>query len=182
MTGSGRPTKTNVERRRRKVALFLTASAAASEEAIKRIAEKLHVSERTVRADLDVLREELEAKNVEVLPQDLLQAIRAADSFRLLKVLGQKVMLELVNGTINRELGATLIDALREQRHTLRAMRDEQGHTAIKALEVLTPQELDALRKYRESHTPAALKPGEFPPPPDATTAPDTAKPAAGAP
>lgn len=172
MTGSGRPTKTNVERRRRRVALFLAASAAASDEAVKRIAEKLHVGERTVRADLDVLREELEARSVEVLPEGLLQAIRAAESFRLLKALGQKVMAEMVNGTINRELGSTLIDALREQRHALRAMREEQGHTAIKALEILSPQELEVLKSYRESCTPSPLKPGEFPPPPEGSALP----------
>jgi hypothetical protein len=172
MSGSGRPTRTQVERRRRRVLVFLVNSAAASDDAVKRLAEKLRAAERTVRGDLEALREELDSDAAPVLPENLLEAIQGADSFRLLKALGKRVMIEMVKGAISRELGAALNDALREQRHTLRAMREEQGHAALKALEILTPQEQEALKRYRESLVPTPLKPGEFPAPPEGSEPP----------
>ena len=146
--------------------LVLVGSASVSNDAVSMLATKHDVGERTVRLDLEAIRQELSDELAEVLPRDLLEAIQSAKSFGLLKTLGERVMLEMVQGTITRELGQALNDVLREQRHTLRAMREEQGHTALRAIEVLTPQELEALRKYRESVVPRALKPGEFPAPP----------------
>ena len=172
MSGSGRPSRTQIERRQRRIMVFLVGSAAASDDAVKRLTEKLRVKERTVRSDLDAIREDLESDAAHVLPENLLDAIQGADSFRLLKALGKRVMIEMVKGTISRELGAALNDALREQRHALRAMREEQGHAALKALEILTPQEQDVLKRYRESLTPPSLKPGEFPPPPEGSGPP----------
>jgi len=172
MNGPGRPKRADVERRRKKILAFLVGSAGASEDVLKRLAEKLHVTQRTVRGDLDALGEELDSEAAPVLPENLLDAIQGADSFRLLKALGKRVMIEMVKGALSRELGAALNDALREQRHTLRAMREEQGHAALKALEILTPQEQEALKRYRESLVPTPLKPGEFPPPPDGAEPP----------
>jgi hypothetical protein len=174
MRGADRPIRTPSDRRRRSVVIFLVTSAAASEDAVKRLAEKLKVGERTIRLDLETLREEIESPAMDELPRDLLEAIQSAESFRLLKALGERVMVEMVQGTISRELGQALTDSLREQRHTLRAMRDEQGHAALKALEILTPAELEILRAYRAGLVPPALKPGEFPPPPSDTRASDT--------
>jgi hypothetical protein len=166
MRGVDRPIRTPSDRRRRNVVIFLVTSAAASADAVARMAQKLNVGERTIRLDLDAIREEIESPSMDELPRDLLEAIQSAETFRLLKALGERVRVEMVQGTISRELGQALTDSLREQRHTLRAMRDEQGHGALKALEVLTPQELEVLRAYRESLVPRGLKPGEFPPPP----------------
>ena len=174
MTG---PKQTNVDRRRRRVAVFLVASAAASEDVVKRLSEKLHVGERAIRGDLDVLRDEFEAARTNVLPEDLPAAIRAASSFRLLSALGKRVMVEMVTGNMERELGATLFDGLREQRHALRSQRGEDAEAAITALEILTPQDQEVLRKYRESLIPPALKPGEFPPPPEGSPVPAAPKP-----
>ena len=172
MSGPGRPKRADVERRRKKILAFLVGSAGASEDVLKRLAEKLHVTHRTVRSDLDALGEELDSEAAPVLPENLLDAIQGADSFRLLKALGKRVMIEMVKGALSRELGAALNDALREQRHTLRAMREEQGHAALKALEILTPQEQEALKRYRESLVPTPLKPGEFPAPPEGSEPP----------
>jgi hypothetical protein len=166
MRGVDRPIRTPSDRRRRNVVLFLVTSAKASEDAVKRLADKLQVGERTIRLDLDALLDEIESPSMDELPRDLLEAIQSAETYRLLKALGERVMVEMVQGTISRELGQALTDALREQRHTLRAMRDEQGHAALKALEILTAPELEVLRAYRASLVPPGLKPGEFPPPP----------------
>ncbi len=173
-----KPIRTPTDRRRRNVMLFLVASAAASEDAVKRIAERLKVGERTIRLDLDAIRDEVDAPSLDVLPPELLDAIHAADSFRLLKALGKRVMAEMVQGTLTRELGLALIDALREQRHALRAMRDEQGHAALKALEILTPKEREVLIAYRTTLVPKALKPGEFPAPPEGAEPPKPSDPA----
>jgi hypothetical protein len=177
MRGVDRPIRAPSDRRRRNIVVFLVTSAAASDEAVERLAKKLSVGERTIRLDLEAVREEIESPSMDELPRDLLEAIQSAESFRLLKALGERVMIEMVQGTISRELGQALIDALREQRHTLRAMRDEQGHAALKALQILTPQELELLEKHRESLVPNALKPGEFPPPPSPDSPPTAAPP-----
>jgi hypothetical protein len=179
MRGVDRPIRSPSDRRRRNVVRFLVVSAAASAEAVKRIAERLDVGERTIRLDLETVREEIDGSSTDDLPRDLLSAIQSADSFRLLKGLGERVMVEMVQGTISRELGQALTDALREQRHTLRAMRDEQGHAALKALEILTPQELEVVKAYRANQVPKALKPGEFPPPPKTAEAPRPPEPPA---
>jgi predicted ArsR family transcriptional regulator len=180
---NGRLKESNVDRRRRRLLVMLLASAAANDEVVQRLAEKLSVGEKAVRNDFDVLREEFEAARKEVLPQDLPAAIRAGNTPSLLKALGQRIMLGLVDRSIDAELASGLVDLLREQRHILRAVHQEQGLAAIKALDVLTPQEQEVLRKYRDNITPAALKPGEFPPPPEGSPprkAPD--RPAGGAP
>ena len=78
----------------------------------------------------------------------------------------------MTNNAGGRPRKTPLTDALREQRHTLRAMREEQGHAALKALEILMPEEREVLKAYRESKVPTPLKPGEFPPPPKGTEAP----------
>ena len=173
MTVISGPSRTPSDRRRRGILRFLVGSATLSQDVITQVAEKLAVGERTIRLDLECLREEIEGTSIDELPRDLLSAIQQASSFRLLKTLGERVMVEMVQGTITRELGQALTDALREQRHTLRAMREEQGHAALKALEVLTPQEYDALKAFRESLIPKPLKPGEFPPPPSSDQGPN---------
>jgi hypothetical protein len=177
--GPGRPSKDEVAKRRERIRLFLVCSAAASDPAVKRIAEKLDVNERSLRGDLEAIREEIEHAPSDELTQTLLEAIEAADTFKLLKALGKRVMHEMVIGNVSRELGATLIDALREQRHALRSEREEDAQSAITALEILMPQEQELLKKYRESLVPAALKPGEFPPPPEGSVVPVAPKPPA---
>ncbi len=177
MSNPGRPNKDEVAQRRQRIRLFLAVSAAASEQAVKRIAEKLGVGERAVRGDLEAIRDEVEHAPSDDLSHDLLAAIEGADTFKLLKALGKKVMHEMVTGTIDRALGSALVEALREQRQVLLRERDEQAQVALTALEVLAPQEHEALKRYRESLVPPSLKPGEFPPPPEGTTLPESDEP-----
>ena len=102
MSGPGRPNKDEIAQRRQRIRLFLAVSAAASEQAVKRIAEKLGVGERAVRGDLEAIRDEVEHAPSDDLSHDLLAAIEGADTFKLLKALGKKVMHEMVTGTIDR--------------------------------------------------------------------------------
>ena len=78
----------------------------------------------------------------------------------------------MVKGSIDRALGSALIEATREQRHVLVREREEDARAAITALEVLTPQEQEALEKFRETFVPPSLKPGEFPEPPQGSPKP----------
>ncbi len=172
MNKPGRPRKDELFERRKKVRRFLVVSALGSEAAISRIATKLQVSERSLRSDLEALRDEIDSDPSSELTETLGQAIEAADTFGLLKALGKKVMHEMVRGTIDRALGTALIDAIREQRHVLLRARDEEAQAAVTALEILTPQEQEVLKEYRESLVPEALKPGEFPPPPEGALLP----------
>lgn len=140
MSGPGRPNKDEVAQRRQRIRLFLAVSAAASEQAVKRIAEELGVGERAVRGDLEAIRDQVEHAPSDDLSHDLLHAIEGADTFKLLKALGKKVMHEMVRGTIDRALGSALVEALREQRQVLLRERDEHAQVALTALEVLTPR------------------------------------------
>jgi len=169
---TGRPTKEAVAERRQKIRLFLCVSALASEQAIARIAEKLGVTEKVCKGDLDAIRDEIEHAPSEQMTEDLAQTIETADTFSQLKNLGKRIMLEMVKGTIDRALGSALVEAIREQRQVLLRERDEAAEAAVTALEVLTPQEQDALRRYRESLVPESLKPGEFPAPPEGAALP----------
>lgn len=176
MKGPGRPTKDEVAQRRQRIRIFLVGSAAVSDQAIRRISELLGVGERAVKGDLEAIRDELEHAPSDALTQTLSEAIEVADTFKLLKALGKRVMHEMVRGTIDRALGSALVEALREQRHVLVRERDEQAQAAITALEVLTPQEQEALQRYRNGLVPAALKPGEFPAPPEGAPPPKPAE------
>ena len=83
MNGPGRPSNEAVAERRHKVRLFLVLSAQKSDEAVQIMAERLDVGPRTIRADLDAIRRELESGD----PRDLIDAIRTADPHRLKKSL-----------------------------------------------------------------------------------------------
>ncbi|HZV03021.1 MAG TPA: hypothetical protein VFF73_40315 [Planctomycetota bacterium] len=170
--GPGRPTKEEVAERRHRVRTLLVVRALEDDEAIAGLGERLGVGERAIRSDLEALREELQTGNRRESPEGLIQAIEAADSFRLLKSLGKTVMREMAQGRIERELGSALVDAIREQRQVLVKARDEEAEASVMALEILTPQEQAILDTYRKSLVPPALKPGEFPPPPEGAPLP----------
>ncbi len=166
MKHTGRPSNEAVAQRRRFLKIYLASSAAASDEAVKRIAERLQVGEKAIRADLEALREEFEDGPSDELSASLEQAILAADTFGALKRLGKKLMAEMAKQTLDRSLGTALVDAIKEQRQLLVKEREEKADAAIMALEILTPEEDALLKAHRKELAGPPVKPGEAVPPP----------------
>jgi hypothetical protein len=169
MSGPGRPTEEDVERRRKRLLVLMVISAKASPEAIKRLAEKIGTTDHTVKNDLIALNAELEAVAEDELPESLLRAIGGADTFRLLQDLTQKLMVEMASGKLDRELGETLLGAITVQRHMIKANKEEQPLEAVRALELLTPQELELLDQHRRKLAGPPVAPGAAVPPPGAS-------------
>jgi len=163
---TGRPSNETLAQRRRFIKIYLASSAAASDEAVKRISERLGVGEKAIRADLEALREEFEDGPADELAASLEQAILAADRFGALKRLGKKLMAEMAKQTLDRSLGAALVDAIREQRQLLVKEREEKTDAAIMALEILTPEEDALLKAHRKELAGPPVKPGQAVPPP----------------
>ena len=161
--GSGEARK---ERRRRQHLLWLVSSAKANDEVIKRLADKAKVKVSTVREDLANLQDDLENTPSEELLADLKTAIEAADTFSALKRVGKKLMLDMLEGRIDRSLGQALVDGIKEQRQLLIREREEKVEASIMALEILTPEEDAFLREHRKKLAGPPLKPGEAVPPP----------------
>jgi hypothetical protein len=166
MSGPGRPTRDDVDKRRRRILHVLVGSAAASEDAIKRLAERMGIGEKALKSDLEALKTELATLTEDELPESLLQAIGVADTYKLLQDLTKKIMAEMTSKTLDHKIGQTLIDAINAQRHMIHAEHEERPQEAVRALELLTPQEEALLQEHRKKLAGPPIQPGEAVPPP----------------
>jgi hypothetical protein len=176
MSGPGRPTKQVVNQRKRQILVFLVASAAASEDAVKRIASKLQLQEGSVRAYLESMRGEVERDQIP--SDDLANAIKTADSFKALRALAKQVQLGIAARTIDPTAGSSHLEAIREQRQLLRAERQEQAQAVLQNLEPMTMDEVERFEAWREARAIRPLAPGEAALPPPET--PPASPPPAG--
>jgi hypothetical protein len=166
MNGPGRPTKASVEERRRTIMVFLVGSAAASQDVVTRLAERAETTERTIRADLDALKEQLDSCVRDELPQELMRAIDSTTSYKDLQSLVSRVMAASANEKITKDVASTLLEGISVQRHLIRAEHEEEPIEAIRALELLTPEEEALLADYRRKLAGPPVQPGEAVPPP----------------
>ncbi len=166
MSGPGRPTKSDVETRRRRLLLVLVRCTANSKEAVKRTCELMGVGERAIERDLEALEIELESCTGDELPQELTQAIEVAESYKDLQTLTSRIMSAVTDGSLTEERSKALLEGINVQRHLLRAERAEQPLEALRALEILTPEEDALLAEYRRKLAGPPIQPGEAVPPP----------------
>ena len=167
MSGPGRPSTDEVERRRTRILLFLVASAAESADAIARLTKLMGLkTDTTIKNDLVALKRELETVGEDELPEPLLQAIGGADTYRALHELTQRIMVAVGDGTLEGKLGEFLLQGITVQGHMIRAEKEERPLEAVRALELLTPQELEVLAEHRRRLAGPPIAPGAAVPPP----------------
>jgi hypothetical protein len=166
MSGKGRPTKSEVDARRRRLLLYLVRSTLNSPEGLRRMVELVGVGERATRRDLEALEIELESCKEDELPQELAQAIEVADSYKDLQTLTSRIMSAVTEGSISEDRSKALLEGINVQRHLLRAERAEQPLEGLRALEILTPDEEALLAEYRKRLAGPPIQPGEAVPPP----------------
>jgi hypothetical protein len=170
VNGPGRPTKASVEERRRKILLFLVVSAGANSDVVKQLAGYVETGERAIRSDLDAIKEQFESCVEDELPAELLQAIDATGSYTDLKTLVSRVMAASTSEAITKDVATTLLEGITVQRHLIRAEHEEEPHDAVRALELLTPDEEALLSEHRRNRAGPPVQPGEVVPPPGEKT------------
>lgn len=166
MKGPGRPTKESVEERRRRILLFLVVSTATNAEVVKQLSVCVDAGERAIRSDLDALKEQLEACVEDELPHALMRAIDEATSYGDLKTLVNRVMESSTRGAITKEVADTLLAGISVQRHLIKAEDEAAPREAVRALELLTPDEEALLAEHRKKLAGPPVQPGEAVPPP----------------
>lgn len=110
----GRPDDNAVVKRRKLVLAFLAASAAASDEAVKRLSVKVGASEPSVRRDLAALKEEAEAEPEPVsVPKALLKHLDSAKSSGEILEALREVISGSLRGEVGKDQGRLALDAVR---------------------------------------------------------------------
>lgn len=85
----------------------------------------------------------------------------------------QRVAQAALSGELKREDARTLIEIAKEVRQVLKVKAKEPGpDPLVEAIEIITPQQQEALARYNASVTVPPLQPGETPPPPPLEEAP----------
>ena len=103
----------------------------------------------------------------------LADALSGAESSGDLLVALQRVAQAALSGELKREDARTLIEIAKEVRQVLKVKAKEPGpDPLVEAIEIITPQQQEALARYNASVTVPPLQPGETPPPPPLEEAP----------
>jgi divalent metal cation (Fe/Co/Zn/Cd) transporter len=166
MKGPGRPTKASVEERRKKILLYLVVSTATNDAVVKQLTAVMDTGERAIRSDLEALKEQLESCAADELPRELMQAIDGSESYADLKTLVSRVMTSAARGEISKDVSDTLLAGITAQRHLIHAEEEHEPVDAVRALELLTPEEEALLAEHRKKLAGPPVQPGEVVPPP----------------
>lgn len=97
---------------------------------------------------------------------ELRAAIEAAQSASDYTACARRVAADVVAGRMDRGDADSVLGALREARASRKVEREETAREKVRALEILTPDEVELLAAFREVLAGAPLQPGEGAPNP----------------
>ena len=160
----GRPTDADVVTRRRAVAAACLERARADRKLVAAVAKKLGEPAALVGKDLDAVQAELERETE--IPADLGKVLGAARTPDQIEDAMRRARSAFVAGEISEKQHKAVLDSLKAQAVVRSRDQGETVDPIAEALDVLTPQEVEAVERYRASVRTPALKPGESPPPP----------------
>ena len=160
----GRPTDADIAARQRAAAAACLERAAKDSKLVAAVAKQLGEGAPLVRKDLAAVQADLE-RSAEI-PADLGTVLGAARTPDQIEDAMRLARSAFVGGAIDEKRHKAVLDSLKAQAVVRSRDQGETVDPIAEALDVLTPQEVEAVERYRASVRTPALKPGESPPPP----------------
>ena len=159
-----RPTESEAADRRRQTAAAALTAVIGDAKKLAALSKKLGDSRDMVSRDLATVRDELERPPE--LPSDLAAVLSRAETVKEVAAATVSARAARVAGAISDRQHAAIVASLKLQLAAIKQQGPDTVDPIAEALDVLTPQEVEAVERYRASVRTPALRPGESPPPP----------------